>query len=148
MPYFSNVPFCWGQVRTFNLVVLGQGLHTCSSIEEEYTDYERLVRLIDKYHKNDYYYRFADNRSFYVCVSLYPPHSSGRVLWFHIGRPWVSASIFCFQIITWVNINGFSPNLLCALILWRSGLGLLMGNFRQFLWVICPKHAHIFVSGW
>ena len=33
--------------------------------------------------------------------------------------------------ITWVNINGFSPNLVCALILWRSGLGLLMGKFCQ-----------------
>ena len=30
-----------------------------------------------------------------------------------------------------VNINEFSPNLVCALILWRSGLGLLMGKFRQ-----------------
>ena len=25
--------------------------------------------------------------------------------------------------------HGFSPNLVCALILWRSGLGLLMGKF-------------------
>ena len=32
-----------------------------------------------------------------------------------------------------VNINGFSPNLVCTLILWRSGLGLLMGKVRQFL---------------
>ena len=113
----------------------------------------------------------------------------------------VRLSIFCFRMITWVNINGFSPNLVCALILWRSGLGLLMGKFRQFLtelsardtpifsfpddnlskhqwiftklgtgicidiveiWsgiangqissifdgVICPRHAHIFVSRW
>ena len=36
-----------------------------------------------------------------------------------------------FRMITWVNINGFPPNLICALILWRSGLGLLMGKFRQ-----------------
>ena len=35
--------------------------------------------------------------------------------------------------ITLVNINGFSPNLVCVLILWRSALGLLMGKFRQFL---------------
>ena len=39
---------------------------------------------------------------------------------------------FC---ITRVNINGFSPNLACALILCRSGLGLLMGKFRYFLWL-------------
>ena len=70
------------------------------------------------------------------------------------------------------NINAFSPNLVCALILWRSALGLLMGKFRQILtklaicidikeiWfgiangqissifygVICPRHVHIFVS--
>ena len=30
-----------------------------------------------------------------------------------------------------ININGFSPNLVCTLILWRSGLGLLMGKFCQ-----------------
>ena len=30
-------------------------------------------------------------------------------------------------------------NLICALILWRSGLGLLIGKFRQFL-IICPQH--------
>ena len=34
-----------------------------------------------------------------------------------------------------------------ALILWISGLGLLMGKFHQILMVICPRYAHIFVSG-
>ena len=46
---------------------------------------------------------------------------------------------FRFPIIPWVSINGFSPNLVCALILWRSGLGLLMAKFRQF-WSIRPSH--------
>ena len=32
----------------------------------------------------------------------------------------------------------------CALILWRSGLGLLMSKFRQILTVICLRHAHNF----
>ena len=41
--------------------------------------------------------------------------------------------VFRLRMITWVNNNGFSPNLVCALILWKSGLGLLMGKFRQFL---------------
>ena len=40
---------------------------------------------------------------------------------------------FSFRTITLVNINGFSPNLVCALMLWKSGLGLLIGKFRQFL---------------
>ena len=31
------------------------------------------------------------------------------------------------------NISGFSPNLVCALILWRSGMGLLVGKFHQIL---------------
>ena len=137
---------------------------------------------------------------FFFLIHFYtPPHNSGGVLWFHVGRPWVvRPSVFCLGMITWVNINGFSPNLVCALILWRSGLGLLMAKFRQFLtelpardtpkfwfpddnlskhqwiftklgmcieivdiWfgiangqissifdrVICPRHAHIFVSG-
>ena len=63
-------------------------------------------------------------------------------------HPSVRPSIFYFLMITWVNINGFSPNLVCALILWRSGLGLLMDKFGQissnFYGVICPRHAHIF----
>ena len=32
-----------------------------------------------------------------------------------------------------MNINGFSPHLECILIMWRSGLGLLKGKFRQSL---------------
>ena len=47
---------------------------------------------------------------------------------------------FSFRTITLVNLNGFSPNLICALILWRSALRLLSGKFRQFLTVICLLH--------
>ena len=75
------------------------------------------------------------------------PQDSGRVLWFQVGFPCVRPSVsrtsvsqsvvrpsvrFSFPDDNSVlNINGFSPNLVCALILWRSGLGLLMGKFRQ-----------------
>ena len=52
----------------------------------------------------------------------------------------VCLSIFCFWMITWVNIDGFSTNLVCALILWRSGLGLLMGKFHQIFMEISPRH--------
>ena len=41
--------------------------------------------------------------------------------------------IFHFGRLIWVNIDRFSPNLVYALIFWRSGLGLLMGKFCQFL---------------
>ena len=54
---------------------------------------------------------------------------------------------FHFQMITLVNINGFSPNFVCALIPWRSALGLLIGKFHQFLTVICPRHVRILISG-
>ena len=46
---------------------------------------------------------------------------------------------FHFRTINWINHNSFSPNLVCALIL-RSGLGLLLGTFHQFLTVISPSH--------
>ena len=53
---------------------------------------------------------------------------------------------FRFRMITWVNVNGFSPNLVCALILWRSGLGSLMGKFSSnFDRVIFP---HTIVAGY
>ena len=71
-----------------------------------------------------------------LLVNFYTlPHDSGGVLWCHIGRPWVCLLYVRFSFlddkITWVNINRFSRNLVCALILWRSGLGLLMGKFCQ-----------------
>ena len=44
-----------------------------------------------------------------------------------------------------VNINGFSPNLVCALILWRSGLGLLMGKFHQFFTELSGRDLPIFL---
>ena len=80
---------------------------------------------------------------FFSCFLFYtPPDDSDGELWFHICRScvcpsvrqsYVRPSVFRFRMITGVNINLFSPNLVCALILWRSGLGLLMGKFRQCL---------------
>ena len=51
---------------------------------------------------------------------------------------------FRFRMITYVNINEFSPNLVCALILWKSGLGLLMGKFRQILTEYSARDTPIF----
>ena len=51
---------------------------------------------------------------------------------------------FHFRLITLVNINKFSPNLVCTLILWRPGLGLLMGKFCQVLTELSACHTSIF----
>ena len=64
--------------------------------------------------------------------------------WSSVCPSIVRPSVFCFRMITWVNINGFSPNLVCVLILWRSGLGLLMGKFRQFLTQLSARDTPIF----
>ena len=40
---------------------------------------------------------------------------------------------FHFRMIILVNVNGFSPNVVCALIFWRSAFGLLISEFRQLL---------------
>ena len=61
-----------------------------------------------------------------------------------VRRMSVRPSVFRFQMITLVNINGFSPNLVCALILWRSGLGLLMGKFRQIFTELSARDTPIF----
>ena len=61
-----------------------------------------------------------------------------------IRRTSVLPSVFRFRMITWVNINGFSPNLVCALILWRSDLGLLMGKFRQIFMELFARDTPIF----
>ena len=43
--------------------------------------------------------------------------------------------VYLFQDVNWVNINRFSPNLVCTLILWKSSFGLLMGKFCHF-WIL------------
>ena len=53
--------------------------------------------------------------------------------------------IFCFRMITCVNISGFSPNLVCALILWRSGFGMLMGKICQILMELSAEDTPIFL---
>ena len=55
-------------------------------------------------------------------------------IWFGITDKLISSMIiFHFRTITLVNINGFSTNLICTLILWRCNLGILLGKFHQFL---------------
>ena len=61
-----------------------------------------------------------------------------------VRPPYVRPSVFRFRMITWVNFNGFSPNLVCALILWRSGLWLLMGKFRQIFTELSARDTPIF----
>ena len=54
-------------------------------------------------------------------------------------------SVFHFRMITWANINGFSPNLVCAVILRRCGLGLLMGKFHQIVTELSVRDTPIFL---
>ena len=67
-----------------------------------------------------------DKHSVLVIHFYNPKHNSGGVLWFHIGCPCVcpsvsctsiAPSLFCFRMTIWIYINGFSWNLVCALIL-------------------------------
>ena len=61
-----------------------------------------------------------------------------------IHLSYICLSVYSFWMITWVKINGFSPNLVCAWILWGFGLGLLMGKFCQFLSELSACHISIF----
>ena len=51
---------------------------------------------------------------------------------------------FHFWMITLLNVNGFSPNLVGALIFWTSALGLLMVEFRLFLTQLSASNTSIF----
>ena len=51
---------------------------------------------------------------------------------------------FHFRMITLVNINGFSLNLVRALILWRSALGLLIDKFHKFLTELSARDTSVF----
>ena len=61
--------------------------------------------------------------------------ANGQILSDFIKFWWeyMPETYFRFQTITWVNVKGFWPNLEHALILRRSGLGMFMGKFCQFL---------------
>ena len=85
-----------------------------------------------------------------------PPQDSDGILWFHVC---VCPSVcllyvhpyFRLRTIAWVNVNGFSPNLLFALILWGFGLGLLMGKFSQFLIELSVwgrSYFHLWILTW
>ena len=58
--------------------------------------------------------------------------------------------------ITLVNINGFSPNLVCELIFWISALELLISKFPSFLTELSACNTSVFYfqdnnickSGW
>ena len=57
--------------------------------------------------------------------------------------PW-TCPYFHFWIITLLNVNGFSPNLVCALMLWTSASGLLMVEFRLFLTDLSACNTSLF----
>ena len=88
--------------------------------------------------------------SFFSYVSIIPCHTIvagyyGFMLDVCVSvHPWYVHPFFRFQMITLVNINGFSPNLGCALILWRSGLGLLMVKFCQIFTELSARDTPIF----
>ena len=76
------------------------------------------------------------------------PYDSGIMVshWTSVCQLYVWLSVrFFFQMITWVKVSGLSPNLVSALILWRSGLGLLMGKFRQILAELSARNTPIFL---
>ena len=51
---------------------------------------------------------------------------------------------FSFWMITSVNINGLSPKLVCALLIWRSGSRFLMGKFHLFLTELSACNISLF----
>ena len=74
---------------------------------------------------------------------LYP-----GVLWFHVGCPCVRPSARLSSVrppvFSFPDMIGFSPKLVCAFILWRSGLGLLMGKFLRFLRELPARDMPVF----
>ena len=101
-----------------------------------------------------------------VCPSVHPcPPSVFSFLDNNLSKcHWINAKLVCidivifdsyqpatgqyfpFRMITLVVISGFPPNLVCTLILGRSGLGLLMSKFRQFLTELSDKSIFSFLD--
>ena len=89
----------------------------------------------------------VDFTKFGVCIDILE-------IWFGIADGQISLifdsyrpeihQFFHFWMINLVNMNGFSLNLVCALILWKSGFGLLIGKFRQLLTELSACDTSVF----
>ena len=87
-----------------------------------------------------------------------PPHNSGGVLWFHVGRPWVRPSVRPSVVRPSIRFSFPDDNLskhqwiftklgMCIDIV-EIWFGIANGQISSiFDGVICPRHADIFVSG-
>ena len=53
-------------------------------------------------------------------------------------------SVFSFLDYNFSNFNGFSPNLVCAMILWISSLVFLSGKLHQFLTELSAHNTSLF----
>ena len=67
------------------------------------------------------------SHSFYIVQRFMVSHWSFMCM----SGIWLSIFSFPYNTVIWINISGELPKLVCALILCRSGLGLLMGNFYK-----------------
>ena len=70
--------------------------------------------------------------------------ANGQILSIFYSYLPITCPYFHFWMVTFVHINGFLPNLICALILWRSGFGLLMGKYCQFLTELSARDMSVF----
>ena len=87
--------------------------------------------------------------SFFSFYNL--PHDNGGVLWFSrwssmclilsVHLSVIHCPYFHFRVITRIIINVFSPSFVYALILWRSGVVLLLGKFHHFLTELSSRHT-------
>ena len=93
---------------------------------------------------------------FFVFYSFFytPPHNSGGVLWFHVGRPRVRPSVVRPSVRFSFPDDNLSKHLwiftklgMCIDIV-EIWFEIANGQISSiFDGVICPRHAHIFVSG-
>ena len=104
--------------------------------------------------------KFTDGHNFSTSWDFYtPPHNSGGVLWFHVGRQWVHPSLSPSYVHPSVRFSFPDDNLskhqwiftklgMCIDIV-EIWFEIANGQISSiFDGVICPRYAHIFVSGW
>ena len=70
-----------------------------------------------------------------ICIDI-------KEIWFGIANGQISSHFY--GVINLSKHQWISPNLVSALILWTSGLGLLMGKFRQFLTELSARDTPLF----
>ena len=97
-----------------------------------------------------FFFSFQQDEKLLIFLLYTPPHDSGGILWFHVGRPCVCPSVrISFPDDNLSKHQWIFTKLGKCIDIMEVWFGNANGQISSnFDGVICPRHVHIFVSEW